>query len=59
MDTYTLAETATVPAMGMHSAVEDKPSFVEYDAAGHVKGDNYMPDPEAQEISDDFKRPPY
>ncbi|KLO19300.1 hypothetical protein SCHPADRAFT_69062 [Schizopora paradoxa] len=59
MDTYTLAETATVPTMGMHSAAEVKPSFVEYDAAGHVKGDNYTPDPEAQEISDDFKRPPY
>jgi hypothetical protein len=47
MDTFTLAETA------------GQRSFLEYDASGKVKGDNYMPDPEAQEISDEFKRPPY
>jgi len=33
-------------------------SYLEYDAAGNiVKGDSY--DPEAQHISNDFKRPPY
>ena len=34
-------------------------SFIEYDASGKVKGENYMIDPESQEISDEFKRPPY
>ena len=32
-------------------------SYVEFDAAGKPKGD--IIDPEAQVISDDFKRPPY
>jgi len=31
--------------------------YLAYDATGHVKGDNY--DQEAQNISDEFKRPPY
>ncbi|KAI5117159.1 hypothetical protein M0805_001017 [Coniferiporia weirii] len=34
-------------------------SSVEYDASGKVKGENYMPDPESQVISNEFKRPPY
>lgn len=34
-------------------------SFIEYDASGKIKGENYMIDPESQEISDEFKRPPY
>ncbi|PAV15447.1 hypothetical protein PNOK_0921100 [Pyrrhoderma noxium] len=34
-------------------------SFIEYDASGKVKGENYIIDPESQEISDEFKRPPY
>jgi len=59
MDTFTLAETATVPIVPMHGDADEKPSFVEYDEGGHVKGVNYAPDPEAQVISDDFKRPPY
>ncbi|KAH0580894.1 hypothetical protein J132_10763 [Termitomyces sp. J132] len=51
------------PADGVHVHMEtfespsDK-SFNEYDAAGNiVKADNY--DPEAQVISNEFKRPPY
>lgn len=32
-------------------------SYLEYDASGKLKGDAY--DPEAQGISDEFKRPPY
>lgn len=48
MDTFTLAETT-----------RQGQSFFEYDAAGKVKGDGYVPDPEAQVISDEFKRPPY
>jgi len=33
-------------------------SYMEYDAAGQIiKNDNY--DPEAQGISNEFKRPPY
>ena len=59
MDTFTLAETATVPTMPMHGAADDKGSFIEYDESGHMKGENYMADPEAQVISGDFKRPPY
>ena len=39
--------------------VNGEQSFLEYDASGKIKGDNYMPDPESQEISDEFKRPPY
>lgn len=46
MDTFTLAEQSP----GAHS-------FLEYDASGKVKGESY--DAEAQEISDEFKRPPY
>ncbi|KAL4269127.1 hypothetical protein AB1N83_003805 [Pleurotus pulmonarius] len=46
---------------GVHVQMEtfESPStYVEYDAAGKVvKGDDY--DPEAQIISDEFKRPPY
>lgn len=34
-------------------------SFLEYDASGKIKGDKYLPDPESQVISDEFKRPPY
>lgn len=34
-------------------------SFLDYDASGKVKTDNYIPDPESQIISDEFKRPPY
>ncbi|KAF9449812.1 hypothetical protein P691DRAFT_519345 [Macrolepiota fuliginosa MF-IS2] len=50
-------------AEGVHVQMEtfespvDKEQYLEYDAAGHVKGDHY--DPEAQNISDEFKRPPY
>jgi len=36
----------------------DKSSYVEYDATGKINtGDSF--DPEAQIISQDFKRPPY
>lgn len=34
-------------------------SFLEYDASGNVIGENYKIDPESQQISDEFKRPPY
>ncbi|KAL5522673.1 hypothetical protein ACEPAG_8691 [Sanghuangporus baumii] len=34
-------------------------SFVEYDASGKIIGENYQVDPENQQISDEFKRPPY
>ncbi|EJC99330.1 uncharacterized protein FOMMEDRAFT_23201 [Fomitiporia mediterranea MF3/22] len=34
-------------------------SFLEYDASGKVIGENYTLDPTNQEISDEFKRPPY
>ncbi|KAG5636832.1 hypothetical protein H0H81_006659 [Sphagnurus paluster] len=51
------------PVEGVHVQMEtfespsDK-SYNEYDAAGQiVKSDNF--DPEAQNISNDFKRPPY
>jgi len=54
---------STAPAEGVHVQMEtfespsDK-SYMEYDAAGQiVKSDSY--DPEAQGISDEFKRPPY
>ena len=30
-----------------------------YDASGKVKDEHYIPDAESQEISDEFKRPPY
>ncbi|KAG6856949.1 hypothetical protein H0H87_011935 [Tephrocybe sp. NHM501043] len=53
----------TAPTEGVHVHMEtfespsDK-SYMEYDAAGHiVKADSY--DPEAQVISNEFKRPPY
>ncbi|KAG6901983.1 hypothetical protein C0995_005942 [Termitomyces sp. Mi166 len=53
----------TAPPEGVHVHMDtfespsDK-SFTEYDAAGKiVKSDGY--DPEAQVISDEFKRPPY
>jgi len=36
----------------------DKHSYTEYDAAGNARDDANF-DPEAQGISDDFKRPPY
>ncbi len=45
MDTFTLAETTA------------QRSFLEYDSAGKLKNSGL--DPEAQEISDEFKRPPY
>lgn len=45
MDTFTLAETTA------------QRSYLEYDAAGKLKNGGL--DPEAQEISDEFKRPPY
>ncbi|THH06012.1 hypothetical protein EW145_g4382 [Phellinidium pouzarii] len=32
---------------------------IEYDASGKVKDENYIPDPESQVISGEFKRPPY
>ncbi|KXN86498.1 hypothetical protein AN958_09970 [Leucoagaricus sp. SymC.cos] len=35
----------------------DKGPYLTYDAAGRVKSDTY--DPEAQNISEEFKRPPY
>jgi len=35
----------------------DKTTYLEYDAPGQTKGDTY--DPEAQHISQEFKRPPY
>ncbi len=35
----------------------DKSTYLEYDAAGQVKGEAY--DAEAQNISEEFKRPPY
>ena len=34
-------------------------SFVEYDASGKIIGENYQVDPDNQQISDEFKRPPY
>jgi hypothetical protein len=38
--------------------LEDKATYVEYDAAGEMgKNDNY--DPESQAIHGEFKRPPY
>lgn len=48
---------------GVHVQMEtlesptERGPYLAYDATGHVKGDNY--DQEAQNISDEFKRPPY
>jgi hypothetical protein len=39
------------------SPTSDKGSSLTYDAAGQIRGESY--DPEAQVISDEFKRPPY
>lgn len=54
-------DTSKANNEGVHVQMEtfESPStYVEYDAAGKVvKGDVY--DPEAQIISDEFKRPPY
>ncbi|KAF8068973.1 hypothetical protein FPV67DRAFT_1652344 [Lyophyllum atratum] len=62
----TKVTTNTAPAEGVHvqhlqmetfESPSDK-SYMEYDAAGQIiKSDNY--DPEAQGISNEFKRPPY
>ncbi|KAF8903940.1 hypothetical protein CPB84DRAFT_1677629 [Gymnopilus junonius] len=55
---------STAKSEGVHVQMEtfespvDKSTYVEYDAAGEIsKGDSF--DPEAQGISNEFKRPPY
>ncbi|GLB42280.1 hypothetical protein LshimejAT787_1102950 [Lyophyllum shimeji] len=59
----TKVSTTAAPAEGVHVQMEtfESPSdkaYMEYDAAGElVKSDSY--DPEAQNISNEFKRPPY
>ncbi|KAG5646356.1 hypothetical protein DXG03_003679 [Asterophora parasitica] len=55
-------KVSTAPPEGVHVQMEtfESPSdkYLEYDAAGQiVKSDSY--DPEAQHISNEFKRPPY
>ncbi|KIY48789.1 hypothetical protein FISHEDRAFT_42624 [Fistulina hepatica ATCC 64428] len=56
MDTFPAPSTGFSP--GTASVLPDDQSFVAYDASGKlVRGDAY--DPEAQIISDEFKRPPY
>jgi hypothetical protein len=47
----------TLVQMETFESPTDKAPYLAYDAAGNPKGDNY--DPEAQHISDEFKRPPY
>ncbi|KAF8966625.1 hypothetical protein BDZ97DRAFT_1917436 [Flammula alnicola] len=57
-------KVSTVKSEGVHVQMEtfespiDKSAYAEYDATGKLtRGDSY--DPEAQVISDEFKRPPY
>ena len=55
MDTFTLAENPAGTGIGTQS-------FLEYDERGqirHKNGSAESYDVEAQEISDEFKRPPY
>ncbi|KAF9482277.1 hypothetical protein BDN70DRAFT_930114 [Pholiota conissans] len=56
---------STVQTEGVHVQMEtfespiDKSAYGDYDASGNLKSNRDMYDPEAQVISDDFKRPPY
>ena len=50
MDTITTLADANILGQG---------TFLHYDASGKVKDEHYVTDPESQEISDEFKRPPY
>ncbi|KAJ3572300.1 hypothetical protein NP233_g3182 [Leucocoprinus birnbaumii] len=47
----------TLVQMETFESPTDKGPYLSYDASGNLKGDAY--DPEAQNISDEFKRPPY